>query len=85
MNNPIKFVDPSGLDVYRYDNKTGNLVLAVQNDDDFDQVGKFSYDKESGVYTLKTNRRGEAKTYIDHIEKGILSDGINFKTSDQVN
>lgn len=36
MNNPIKFVDPSGLDVYRYDNKTGNLVLAVQNDDDFD-------------------------------------------------
>lgn len=53
--------------------------MSVKNDDEFDKVGRFKYDKKTGEYTLQTNRKGEAKTRIDNIEKGILSDGINFR------
>ncbi|MDU1891753.1 MAG: hypothetical protein E6767_13790 [Dysgonomonas sp.] len=84
MNNPIKFIDPDGRDVYRFDDKTGQFTLAVKNDDKFDQVGKFKYDKKTDTYTLQTNKKGEAKTRIDKIEKGILNDGINFKDNDNV-
>jgi RHS repeat-associated protein len=83
-NNPIFFVDPDGKDIYRYDDKTGEFHLEVQNDDGFDQVGKFKYNKKTGEYTLKTNKKGEAKTRIDNVEKGILSDGINFKENNNV-
>lgn len=83
-NNPIKFIDPDGRDVYRFDDKTGEFILEVSNKDEFDQVGKFDYDKKTNSYTLKTNRKGEAKTRIDKIEKGILSDGMNFKDNDNV-
>jgi RHS repeat-associated protein len=84
MNNPIRFIDPNGMDVYRYDDKTGDMILHQRNDDKFDQVGKFKYDKKTGEYTLQTNKKGEAKTKIDNIEKGILSDGINFKENNNV-
>ena len=84
LNNPVKFVDPDGKDVYRYDEKTGRIVLEIENDDAFDQVGRFKYDSKSDAYVLLSNRRGEAKTFIDNIEKGILQDGINFKLQDNV-
>jgi RHS repeat-associated protein len=84
MNNPLRFIDPNGMDVYRYDDKTGDMILHQRNDDNFDQIGKFKYDKKTGEYTLKTNKKGEAKTKIDKIEKGILSDGINFKENNNV-
>ncbi|WP_455584676.1 hypothetical protein [Bacteroides sp.] len=78
MNNPVRFIDPNGMDIYRYDDKTGQFLLMQETKDDFDQVGKYKYDKKTGEYTLQTNKKGEAKTRIDNIEKGILSDGINF-------
>lgn len=84
MNNLIKFIDPDGRDVYRFDEKTGEFHLAVQNNDKFDQIGKFKYDKKTDTYTLQTNKKGEAKTKMDNIEKGILKDGINFKGNDNV-
>ncbi len=84
MNNPIKFIDPDGRDVYRFDEKSGQFTLAVKNDDKFDQIGKFKYDKKTDTYTLQTNKKGEAKTSMDNIEKGILKDGINFKENDNV-
>ena len=82
-NNPVKFVDPNGMDIYRYDDKTGEMILAKQTDDNFDQIGKFKYDKKTDTYTLQTNKKGEAKTRMDNIEKGILSDGMNFMTNDK--
>ena len=80
MNNPIRYIDPNGMDVYRFDDKTGEMHLFLQTDDDFDQIGRFKYDKKTDTYVLKTNKNGEARTRIDNIEKGILSDGMNFKT-----
>jgi hypothetical protein len=83
-DNPILYNDPDGKDVYRYDDKTGNLILAKKTDDKIDQIGKFKYDKKSGEYTLRTHKDGTAKTSIDGIEKGILKDGINFQRNDNV-
>ena len=83
--NPIKFVDPDGKDVYRYDNETGDIKLYMKTDDNFDQLGKFSYNNETGEYELQTNMDGSIKTYTDHrgnndqIAKGILRDGLNIK------
>ncbi len=84
MNNPIRYIDPNGMDVYRYDDKTGEMILHQVTDDDFDQIGRFKYDKETDTYTLRTNRKGEARTRMDNIEKGILSDGMNFMTNDNM-
>lgn len=84
MNNPIRYIDPNGMDVYRFDDKTGEMHLFLQTDDDFDQIGRFKYDKKTDTYVLKTNKNGEARTRIDNIEKGILSDGMNFKTNANV-
>ena len=84
MNSPIIYIDPNGMDVYRFDDKTGEMHLFLQTDDDFDQIGRFKYDKKTDTYVLKTNKNGEARTRIDNIEKGILSDGMNFKTNANV-
>ncbi len=86
LNNPIRYVDPFGLDVYRYDDETGEMILVRETDDDFDQIGRFKKEKneETGkvTYTLKEKRNGTARTRMDKIEKGILRHGMNFKTSD---
>jgi len=76
--NPVNFVDIDGMDIYRYDDKSGTFHLYQTNDDDFDQVGRFKYNKETGEYDLKTRKDGSAKTRMDKIEKGILSDGLNL-------
>ncbi|GHV37014.1 hypothetical protein FACS1894178_8680 [Bacteroidia bacterium] len=83
-NNPLLYVDPLGMDVYRYDDKTGDMILFRETKDDFDQIGKFKYDKKTDTYTLKEKKDGTAKTRIDNIEKGILSDGMNFKNNDNL-
>jgi RHS repeat-associated protein len=83
-NNPLIFIDPDGRDIYRFDRKTGEMILEIETDDDFDQVGRFKYDKKNDQYVLRTNRKGEGRIAIDNIDKGILHDGINFKTNDNV-
>ncbi len=82
LNNPLMYIDPDGKDVYRYDDKTGDFILFKKTDDKFDQIGQFKYDKKTKEYTLKTSRKGEAKTRTENIEKGILSDGANFRNQD---
>ncbi len=84
VGNPVNFVDPDGMDIYRYDDKTGDFILYEQNDDEYDQVAKFKYNNETGEYELKTNKKGKARIRIDKIEKGILSDGVNFMEDSQV-
>src|SRR5690554_1480325 len=75
-NNPMVFFDPDGKDVYRYDNKTGDLKL-MEKRDGLDVIG--NYKKKDGEYVLRTDRKGEMKTLVDDIAKGILHDGINFR------
>lgn len=83
--NPIGFVDPDGRDVYRYDDKTGDFKLYQKTDDNFDQIGKFKYDRKTKEYKPGLNKDGSIKTYSDHlgnndkIAKGILQDGLNIK------
>ena len=76
--NPVNFVDPDGMDIYRYDDKSGTFHLYQKNDDEFDQVGRFKFNKDTGEYELKKRKDGRAKTRIDIIEKRILSDGLNL-------
>jgi len=83
-NNPIFFVDPDGMDIYRFDRKSGELVLEIPTNDDYDQIGRFKYNKKTKGYELKTNRDGEFKFSIENIAKGILKDGINFKQNNNV-
>ena len=83
-NNPIIFIDPDGKDIYRFDDDSGEFILYKETDDNYDQVGRFKRDRETGQYTLRTNRKGKARTRISHVEKGILSDGINFQENDNL-
>ena len=83
-NNPVNFVDPDGRDIYRYDDKSGTFHLYQETNDDFDQVARFRYNKETGNYELKTSKNGDIKIRMDNVEKGILSDGINLLTDSQV-
>ena len=83
-NNPINFIDTDGMDIYRYDDKSGTFHLYQETDDDYDQIAQFRYNKDTGEYELKTTRKGKIKVRMDNIEKGILSDGINLLTNSQV-
>jgi RHS repeat-associated protein len=83
--NPIKYIDPDGRDIYRYDKETGDIKLYQKTDDNFDQFGKFKFNRKTGEYEPRTNKDGSIKTYTDHrgnndmISKGILRDGLNIK------
>jgi hypothetical protein len=83
--NPIKYTDPDGRDVYRYDNETGTVTLYQNTDDNFDQFGTFKYNRETGEYEPRLKKDGSIRTYTDHrgnsdkIAKGILRDGLNIK------
>ena len=83
--NPIKYVDPTGKDVYRYDYHTGEFSLYQTTDDEYDLIGKFRYNKSIGEYEPRMQKDGSVKTYADHlgnsdkIAKGILRDGLNIR------
>ena len=83
--NPINAIDPDGRDIYRYDNETGDIRLYQKTDDNFDQFGKFKYNRKTKEYEPRTKRDGSIDTYTDHkgkndkIAKGILRDGLNIK------
>ena len=82
--NPIRFIDPDGRDIYRYD-EDGTFNLAIKTDDNFDLVGIFAYNAETNQYDLQRDVNGNPLTYSDHlgnnnqIAKGILSNGRNFQ------
>lgn len=82
-NNPILRIDPNGMDDYTINKKTGDVELVNKTDDEKDRVVRtYSMGKQKGE--VKYNKKGEAKTAFGGIEKGILSDGINFQKNDNV-
>ena len=82
--NSANLVDPQGSDIYRYDKNSGVISFYQKTNDPFDQIGQFKYNKKTGEYVLRTNHKGQVKSLIGNIEKGILYDGINFKENDNV-
>ena len=68
------FVDPDGRDIYRYDDKTGIFYLEIKNNDSFDQVARFRYNRKEDSYEIAKF----LPIRISDIAKGILSDGLNF-------
>lgn len=84
-NDPVNRFDPDGRHNYRHDRKTGDFVLQEETKDDFDQIGKYKYNKKTGEYEPKKDNDGNLKIYTDHrgnngkIAKGILYDGLNIK------
>ena len=82
-NCPILRLDPNGMDDYTINKKTGDVKLVKSTNDETDRVVQT---KQSGKHKgeIKTNRKGEARTAFGGVEKGILSDGINFSKNDNV-
>lgn len=73
-NSPMVFVDRDGRDIYRYDDKTGIFYLEIKNNDSFDQVARFRYNRKEDSYEIAKF----LPIRISNIAKGILSDGLNF-------
>ena len=80
--NPINIIDPTGKDIYRFDKKTGEMILFQTNNDPFDQIGAFKKDRKTGDYLLRQHLSGKPIIKVNHIGKGILSDNMNFKDKD---
>ena len=81
--NPVRFVDPNGLDNYRYDDELGQFYLMETTDDDIDSVLGYHKNKETGIFE-KNTKWYQVKKRIEGIEKGILKDGMNFKSGANV-
>ena len=80
-NNPINRIDPNGMDDYKINSETGAVGLVKETDDETDRVVK-TYSRKSKRGEVKYKKNGEAKTAFGGVEKGILSDGINFQEND---
>ncbi|MPM77196.1 hypothetical protein SDC9_124196 [bioreactor metagenome] len=81
--NPVGRIDPDGNDDFTIDKKTGDVKLVKITDDKTDRVVK-SYASGKRKGEVKYDRKGDAKTAFGDVEKGILSDGINFQNNDNI-
>ena len=82
-NNPILRIDPNGMDDYTINKKTGDVSLVRETDDKTDRVVKtYSMGEHKGE--VKYNKKGEVKTAFGGVEKGILSNGMNFQENDNI-
>ncbi|HEU4495865.1 MAG TPA: RHS repeat-associated core domain-containing protein, partial [Flavobacterium sp.] len=78
-NNPISRIDLLGLTDYTLNRKTGEITQIGEADDNPDRILKTNSKGE-----VRYNRKGEAIVEIDGIARGILRDGMNFKTNDNL-
>ena len=78
-NNPIMRIDPMGLTDFTLNKKTGEVTQVGEANDEPDRILQTNRKGE-----VKFNKNGEAKVAIKGIEKGILADGQNWKTDDQI-
>ena len=51
LNNPVKYIDPYGKDVYGFDVNTGRLSIIEYNNDDFDKINLGVFD-ENNIFTI---------------------------------
>ena len=79
QNNPINRFDPNGLTDFTLNKKTGAVAQVGEKNDDPDRILKTNRHGE-----VKHKKNGEAKVAVGGIEQGILKDGQNFKSKDQV-
>ena len=79
QNNPINRFDPNGLTDFTLNKKTGAVAQVGEKNDDPDRILKTNRHGE-----VKHKKNGEARVAVGGIEQGILKDGQNFKTQDQV-
>ena len=82
-NNPIIRIDHNGMDDYRYDDKTGQFHLMKQTDDKTDRVLGYHLNKKTGEYEQNT-KWYQTKIRMEGVEKGILSDGANFMSNNNI-
>jgi RHS repeat-associated protein len=79
LNNPILRIDPNGLTDFTFDKKTGAVSQVGEKNDDPDRILRTNRKGE-----VKYKKNGEARVAVGGIEQGILKDGQNWKTEDQV-
>jgi RHS repeat-associated protein len=83
QNSPMFRIDPDGLTDYTLNKKTGEVTQVGETNDEPDRILK-TYTRKSKRGEVKYKKNGEAKVAIGGIDKGILEDGQNFKTDDNV-
>jgi RHS repeat-associated protein len=89
QNNPLSRFDPNGLTDFTLNKKTGEVKEVVYKDEKKQAKNKAAttdriVKMNNKTGEVKENRKGEAKTAVGDIAKGILEDGHNFKTRDKV-
>lgn len=78
-NNPLLRIDPSGMTDFTFNKKTGEVTQVGEANDEPDRILKTNRKGE-----VKYKKNGEAKVAMGGIEQGILADGQNWKTDDQI-
>ncbi|MEO0133111.1 MAG: hypothetical protein ABIK73_09340 [candidate division WOR-3 bacterium] len=91
QNNPLSRFDLNGLTDFTLNKKTGEVKEVKKTDAKTDRIVKIDKHGNPKVKgegflgsLVKESNRGEYKTAIGGIAKGILEDGQNFKTQDNI-
>lgn len=71
------------MDDYKINRKSGAMELVKETKDKTDRVLQ-TYSRKSRRGEVKYKKNGKAKVAFGGVEKGILSDGINFQEKDNI-
>jgi RHS repeat-associated protein len=91
QNNPINRIDPTGLTDFAVNKRTGAVTQVGAANDQPDRIVKTDRNgnvKRKGEGFLgslvRESKRGDAKIAVGGIQQGILRDGANFQTNNNV-
>ena len=91
QNNPLIRIDPTGKTDFKLNEKTGDINQVGDSNNNPDRILKTDRNgnvklKGDGLFgfLVRDSQKGQAKVAIDNIEQGILKNGINFKTNNNV-